>query len=347
MNVLSIDVRGVHPLEPQGPSFPRRWPVLRATDGPVYEEYRSYATKRLPPIVARRYWSGPRIARTLTVHFNDEFALGISDSIWRMPYLEILGNDYEWHILSLRLAGETIESINGRHHRIGAYTSYLIRYARGMKYVLRSVSDDPVTEATIVFRPDVLADRLGLSRAELLRHLTPSGDPWYSDCTMTSEMVRALRGLRRQAPDTPGYRLYAEAKALELLSLYIDTVQAKPTSGRPGLPLSSGLSGVQRVKLYIEENYACDLAIDELSAMAGISRKTLTTDFKKAFGRTIREYQTSVRMEVAKTLLRDRRTSILDIAESVGYGYPANFTKAFVKHTGVSPLAYRKGTASD
>lgn len=340
-DVLDIELRGMHPLSSIGSSLPRRWPVLRPTDGPVFDAYRSRPAAFVPNVIRRRYRSGVRTARTLAAHFSDAFSLSMTDASWRAPHFEIVGNEHEWYILSLRLSGDTVESINGHDHRFGPYSCYLVRYARGMRYVFRSVSDHPLVEVCVTFRPTVMAERLGVSIEDLNRQFHLLRNPWYSECRMTPAMLGILREIRRTSPSAPGYRFFAEAKTLELLALYVAALHGQPNP-RAGSPAGE-MPRLHRVRRHLEENFDRMPSLDELAGLVGLGRKALTTAFKREFGQTVHEYHRSVRMDVAKALLREEESSIIEIAQRLGYGYPANFTKAFLQHTGISPRAYRRG----
>ncbi len=45
----------------------------------------------------------------------------------------------------------------------------------------------------------------------------------------------------------------------------------------------------------------------------------------------------------ARKLLRDTKTPIKDIAETLGFGSPAYFTRSFQQRTGATPSAFRNG----
>ena len=68
----------------------------------------------------------------------------------------------------------------------------------------------------------------------------------------------------------------------------------------------------------------------------------LCTLFKKYMGCTLVGYVTTVRMEQAKNLLRDKDLSVLDICGKVGYDSLSHFIKLFRAHTGETPNQYRK-----
>jgi len=48
------------------------------------------------------------------------------------------------------------------------------------------------------------------------------------------------------------------------------------------------------------------------------------------------------RVEVAKSLMRDRRLSLADIALSAGFADQSHFTRVFTQQVGISPNAWRR-----
>jgi AraC family transcriptional regulator len=54
------------------------------------------------------------------------------------------------------------------------------------------------------------------------------------------------------------------------------------------------------------------------------------------------QYQIKLRMETARRLLRETATSIVDIANEVGYSNPSHFAQQFRKETGSTPSEYRR-----
>ena len=52
-------------------------------------------------------------------------------------------------------------------------------------------------------------------------------------------------------------------------------------------------------------------------------------------------YAKHIRMERATELLIRTRLPVTDIAADLGYEHLSAFTRAFLKHFGVSPLAFR------
>lgn len=88
----------------------------------------------------------------------------------------------------------------------------------------------------------------------------------------------------------------------------------------------------------------CDQAWT-LAAMAdqcGIQRTQLGKIFLKLTGSAPMEYLFRIRMERAKTLLRETASKIIDIAFECGYGSSQYFANAFKQATGSTPSEYRK-----
>jgi AraC family L-rhamnose operon regulatory protein RhaS len=101
----------------------------------------------------------------------------------------------------------------------------------------------------------------------------------------------------------------------------------------------------QRVQALIAHlPISCDQAWT-LAAMAdhcGIQRTQLGKIFLKLTGSTPMEYLFRIRMERAKTLLRETDSKIIDIAFECGYGSSQYFANAFKQAAGSTPSEYRK-----
>ena len=91
----------------------------------------------------------------------------------------------------------------------------------------------------------------------------------------------------------------------------------------------------------LEANLHTPLRIDNLLPILHVSRRTLETRFKAALGRTIHEELTRMRIERAKTLLKDRSLSQTRIAESCGFCDASHMNDAFRKHENALPSAFR------
>lgn len=106
-------------------------------------------------------------------------------------------------------------------------------------------------------------------------------------------------------------------------------------SSRPG-------GVIERIRRFIEANYAHDLSVAQIAEDAYLSPTYASLLYKQETGETLFEYLTKVRIERAKELLRDPRNKFYEISGAVGYSDPSHFSKLFKKVTGLTPSAYRE-----
>jgi AraC family transcriptional regulator, regulatory protein of adaptative response / methylphosphotriester-DNA alkyltransferase methyltransferase len=92
----------------------------------------------------------------------------------------------------------------------------------------------------------------------------------------------------------------------------------------------------------VEEEYAAELSLDDIARRIASSRRQLQRAFAEVGQTTFRSHLTNVRMRRAAELLATRGLTVREVAHQVGYRQPAQFAKAFRRHLGVSPSAYRE-----
>lgn len=101
---------------------------------------------------------------------------------------------------------------------------------------------------------------------------------------------------------------------------------------------------VRRAKQYLLENYGeYGLTLESMAGILQASPVYLSRLFKQEFGSSFGSYLTKVRIQKAAQLLISTDMSIHEVAERSGYETQHYFSTAFKKHTGVSPLQFRKG----
>jgi AraC-like DNA-binding protein len=85
---------------------------------------------------------------------------------------------------------------------------------------------------------------------------------------------------------------------------------------------------------------------DELSRQVGLSRSALADRFTRLIGVPPMNYLASWRMHVASQKLRDTSASLAQVADMVGYGSEAAFSRAFKKVFGTAPATWRRSKAN-
>lgn len=94
-------------------------------------------------------------------------------------------------------------------------------------------------------------------------------------------------------------------------------------------------------KRYIDENYNEAISLDKLAEIAHVNKYYLSHSFKKEYGSSPIDYMLKRRITEAKALLSSTDYSLIQIAEQLGFGSPAYFSKCFRKVEGISPSGYR------
>ena len=100
----------------------------------------------------------------------------------------------------------------------------------------------------------------------------------------------------------------------------------------------------QQVKViqdYIESRISEKLGVNELTARAGVGRRSLERRFKAATGNSISHYVLRVKTEAAKRRLESSRESVFDVMYAVGYTDLGAFRSAFRRITGITPQQYK------
>ncbi len=95
----------------------------------------------------------------------------------------------------------------------------------------------------------------------------------------------------------------------------------------------------------LHQDAARPWTIEALAREVGMSRSRLAARFKALVGEPPLRYLARHRMSVAGSLLREGRLRVHEIASRLGYDSEAAFSRAFKRHNGKSPRAFRRPAA--
>lgn len=154
----------------------------------------------------------------------------------------------------------------------------------------------------------------------------------------TSQIVHLLRAELRTGGALG--RLYAEslAQALVIRLLTFGTQASVPEMRISALPKRVLASLCE----WIEMDLPRDFSLDELARFTGYSRAHFVRMFRAATGLTPHQFVLTRRIERAKLLLRQRETSLIDIAAICGFSSQSHMTNLFRQHVGTTPANYRR-----
>jgi len=97
--------------------------------------------------------------------------------------------------------------------------------------------------------------------------------------------------------------------------------------------------GIQRVRSYLDENYAQNISLEQLAEIAQLSPFHLLRSFRNQVNLPPHAYQIQVRILRAKQMLR-AGMPCADTAFTVGFADQSHFTKHFKRIVGVPPGLY-------
>lgn len=98
---------------------------------------------------------------------------------------------------------------------------------------------------------------------------------------------------------------------------------------------------VVRAKLFIDQNFASPIDLDNIADEACFSKFHFTRLFRMIYGRTPHQYLTDVRIAKAKLLLNDGET-VARACYSVGFESLTSFTGLFHRRVGQTPAAFQR-----
>lgn len=103
---------------------------------------------------------------------------------------------------------------------------------------------------------------------------------------------------------------------------------------------------VRRAVAYIDGHFNQPLSLADLAAEAGISPSAFSHAFKRITETSPANYITTIRINHARTLLRETDRTVVDIALACGFYDQSHFIRTFKKFRGLTPKQYRCAQAS-
>ncbi|MGF6771906.1 AraC family transcriptional regulator [Paraburkholderia sp. GAS199] len=154
---------------------------------------------------------------------------------------------------------------------------------------------------------------------------------------LTGTLLHALHGRASTSS------MYADGITLSILARLLEIIAArvsvKPVRGSSVSPLEAW-----RVKIavdFIDQRIDRSLTLAELGAAVGLSSMHFAARFRAATGISPHTFILRRRIEHAQTLLATTRSTVADIALSVGFRTQAHFTTVFRRHVDDTPHRWR------
>jgi AraC-like DNA-binding protein len=155
----------------------------------------------------------------------------------------------------------------------------------------------------------------------------------------SDELFRATEYIVNECEEKkPAYEILVRSEILKIIGLLY---RSGILSDGEQVYSSAAMQKILPAMIYINQNYAQDLTLADVSTHIGFDKSYFCRIFRQATGATFTEYLNFVRICKAEKRLATTQDSILDISADVGFTSVSYFNKIFKRYRNCSPSFYR------
>lgn len=141
--------------------------------------------------------------------------------------------------------------------------------------------------------------------------------------------------------ERPFGRLYVDSLAHALVTRYV-LLDCASTARQEQRVAGLMPRILRRVREKIEANLDTDLSLDSLAEESGYSRAHFLRMFRAATGLTPHQYVLDLRLKRAQDSLRQKGSSIIDVAVACGFSSQSHMTSVFRQRLEMTPGEFRR-----
>ena len=193
---------------------------------------------------------------------------------------------------------------------------------------------NPASVALVLLRNEILEQALHDSRQPRVELQERHG---LQDQTMR-HLMEILLYEKRRGFESGAFFLDGIAAALASHLIHYYSADAPLIANSVG---GMAPSTLRRCIALLEARLEGDLRLDELAREAGLSTSHFIRSFRESTGKTPYQFLLDRRVQRARTLMRDPRTSLTEVARSSGFANQHHMARIFRCVTGITPRAYR------
>lgn len=204
----------------------------------------------------------------------------------------------------------------------------LFYLAPGISHEYYPLVEDEWTTCWVVFRGEYLT--------EMMRSMGFDGLACGDDI-----VNEGIESIFRQMLSLAKDPVHGDERCSVLVYEYIMAVrQALLEKDRYGEGAAGSI--IERAVVYMNDNYASDITLEELAALGKVTKQHFCRVFKEKMKMRPMEYLARKRISVARGLLVSTRMSVADVGRAVGYHDLTYFGMVFKKYERISPTECRK-----
>ncbi len=133
-------------------------------------------------------------------------------------------------------------------------------------------------------------------------------------------------------------KMFLESKVLELLLEQTHQILHYSTSNvNRKQEFNTVLDKLHAAKDYLHSNFKSPLSLKAIAREIGTNEFTLKKGFKSIFGTTVFSYLHDIKMNEAHKMLLEKKCSVKEVSDYIGYKNAHHFTAAFKKKYGMKP----------
>jgi len=283
---------------------------------------------------------------------HPRFPLLMRRELYRVGHTTGEHRHSDFHALYAVRSGRGVHRINGQPFAITRGDVYLLDVGATHAYLdYRSLEIDAFYFPPWLWSDDeraALRQDVGVTFADALpalpdqtngwRHAPPRFHPFPEAWRHTQNSIEHLRALWRD--ESAGAALVLRGAFFEFVWELLGDAKSRHTPPAR-LDLDAALGEAVRL---CDEEFARPWTVESLAARAFLSPRHFGELFARKTGQSPAMYLRSVRLERAKTLLRNSSLSIGEVARQCGWNDAAHFSRSFSEKFGASPRAFRQKT---
>jgi AraC-like DNA-binding protein len=230
-------------------------------------------------------------------------------------------------VLILCSSGHGRAVVNGSEHRV--WPRQVLVLPAGVPHSYAADPDDPWTIWWLHLAGTDVGELLGATRLTAEQPVTVADD-FDALVSLTRDIL-----VRMERDETRRNLIAASGAAWNLMAL----LAADPAE--PGRSARTRTAAVDQAREYIREHLGERIVIAELAAAVGFSASHFAALFRQQTGCAVHQYQTQLRMAVARELLDTTDRSIEAVAIAAGYPDSFYFARQFRAVHGMTASGYR------
>jgi AraC-like DNA-binding protein len=243
---------------------------------------------------------------------------------------------HDYYELSLVISGEAEHVVNGRSHRIGPGSAFLLSPADFHSIHAGPAAGprtDPGAGESLLCFNTVIDAALMERQLDALGAASVDAFPWQTD-----DFADAGPDFRRLRDEFDRPRLGSASVTEGLVACLVVELARRcgvgtSPPGRQGL----GDDDVRGAVLYVDRHFREPLTLADAAAQAHLSPNYFSERFRLHTGTSFQSYLQERRLRFARSLLAATSLTVTEVCHAAGFGSLSHFGRAYRRRYGVAP----------